>query len=208
MTGLDSFPLDKNALDDMKCNKNDETDLYQCVLYLAPSDYHRFHSPIDMTITKRNHIIGFLAPVKISYVQTHKVFYLKKNVLENNERVSIFSKWKHGFMSLIFVGALNVGSIVLNFDKDLKTNQAIGLQTKKMKILDLKNLKNSKDVNEKELDKTFAYEEDGIKAKKGDEIGRFNLGSTIVMVFELPKNGKILVNPGDKIKFGTPIATV
>ena len=51
-------------------------------------------------------------------------FNLKKhkNVLKENERVNLLGDWKHGFFSISFVGALNVGSIQVNFDEDLKTN--------------------------------------------------------------------------------------
>jgi len=30
--------------------------------------------------------------------------------------------WAHGFFALSFIGALNVGSIVVNFDSDLESN--------------------------------------------------------------------------------------
>ncbi len=32
--------------------------LYYCILYLAPGDYHWFHSPADWTIEHRRHIPG------------------------------------------------------------------------------------------------------------------------------------------------------
>ena len=42
-----------------------------------------------------------------------------KHVLKDNERVTIFGDWVYGFFGMTFVGALNVGSIVLNFDHEL-----------------------------------------------------------------------------------------
>ena len=32
--------------------------LYYCIMYLAPGDYHWFHSPADWTIEHRRHIPG------------------------------------------------------------------------------------------------------------------------------------------------------
>jgi phosphatidylserine decarboxylase len=33
-------------------------ELYHCVIYLAPGDYHCFHSPTDWTISHRRHFPG------------------------------------------------------------------------------------------------------------------------------------------------------
>ena len=38
-----------------------------------------------------------------------------------NERTALLGKWAHGFFSYTAVGAFNVGSIQLSFDKVLKS---------------------------------------------------------------------------------------
>lgn len=35
-------------------------ELYHCVIYLAPGDYHCFHSPTDWTVSHRRHFPGRL----------------------------------------------------------------------------------------------------------------------------------------------------
>jgi len=42
--------------------------------------------------------------------------------LKENERVNILGEWIHGLFAISFIGALNVGSIIVNFDDDLKSN--------------------------------------------------------------------------------------
>lgn len=87
-----------------------------CVIYLAPGDYHRYHSPAYFIANYRRHITGYLEPVMPAYLKKHK------DVLKENERVNLLGEWAHGFFSISFIGALNVGSITLNFDDTLKTN--------------------------------------------------------------------------------------
>jgi phosphatidylserine decarboxylase len=87
-----------------------------CVIYLAPQNYHRYHSPTFFTANYRRHIAGWLELVRPSYLDKHK------DVLTENERVSLLGEWSHGFFAMSFIGAMGVGSIKLNFDDVLTTN--------------------------------------------------------------------------------------
>ena len=80
------------------------------VVYLSPGDYHRFHSPANFTASYRRHIPGYLEPVDPRYLAGHT------DVLKSNERVNVLGDWAHGFFTVSFVGATNVGSIKLHFD--------------------------------------------------------------------------------------------
>jgi phosphatidylserine decarboxylase len=86
------------------------------IIYLAPGDYHRYHAATSFVTNFRRHIVGWLEPVKPSYLQGHP------NVFKTNERVTVFGDWAKGYFSMTFVGATNVGSMTLNFDPELETN--------------------------------------------------------------------------------------
>lgn len=104
--GLPSTDYCKELLHDEKNNQ-----LYQCIIYLAPGDYHRFHSPADWTVETRRHFPGLLLSVKPTLIER------MPEILHINERVCYLGQWRHGFFSMTAVGATNVGSIKVNFDK-------------------------------------------------------------------------------------------
>jgi phosphatidylserine decarboxylase len=153
-------------------NKNNK--IIGCVFYLSPGDYHRFHSPCYMKIKSRTHFSGQLLPVNNIIVNNIP------SLFTINERVCLYGKWNHGFISYNAVGATNVGSIVINFDEKLKTNQWFSRSTTK---------NNHKYMKPK-------------KINKGDEIGYFKLGSTIVVIIEVPKDVKYNKSINSKVKVG------
>lgn len=90
--------------------------MYFCVVYLAPGDYHRFHSPTNWVVERRRHFAGELFSVS-PYMSR-----LLKDLFVLNERVALLGRWRYGFFGYVPVGATNVGSIRINFDADLRTN--------------------------------------------------------------------------------------
>jgi len=140
---------------------------YYINLYLSPSDYHRFHVPIDMEIVKATYIPGGLKPVKPSQLEKELVF-------PKNKRVVLRCKdKKERFFYFVAVGAMIVGKIHFNFDERLQ-----------------------KDYEEIT---TFEYDKP-VKLKKGDELGRFEFGSSILLFFG-PDHFKYL-NQQDNVEVG------
>ena len=189
------------ALLDSVAAKGNE--LYYMVIYLSPGDYHRFHSPAIHEGLYRRHIAGYLSPVKPSYVNKHR------DVFKNNERVNIFGEWNCGdFFFTSFVGALNVGSIVLDFDDTVVTNCSMPRDpyyTDRAYRSDMQSpLSNYLDSCESsyEIKEEFAG---AIKFGKGDMTGRFEMGSTIVLIYEAPKGTKVLTTEGEAVRLGQEI---
>ena len=152
--------------------------LHQIVMYLAPGDYHCFHSPTDWLIEERRHFSGKLLSVKPS------VATWMPKLFAQNERVVYLGKWKKidsNFFAFVAVGATNVGSILIGMDPELsKTN-----------ILH----NNQGHCNEQKWT-------DNPVLEKGAYFGEFNLGSTVVLIFEAPKDFQFSIKSGDKVKVG------
>ncbi len=108
--------------------------------------------------------------------------YLKKvqNLFVKNERVILECFSSEGkLFYMILVGALNVGKMTLSFDDRIETNT----DTKKIQV----------------------YEYKELYLKKGDELGMFKMGSTVVMIFE-KDFVKLSCSVMDKVKFGDRVA--
>jgi phosphatidylserine decarboxylase len=144
--------------------------------YLSPRDYHRYHVPMDMRVKKVVHIPGVLYPVNFTYLKKVPSLFVR------NERVILecYDTQERLFF-IVLVGALNVGKMTLGFEPKIETNS---------------------DVDEPLV---LEYEKEPV-LNKGEELGMFMMGSTIVMLFE--KDFVKLENrEGKKVRFGDVIAT-
>jgi phosphatidylserine decarboxylase len=123
-------------------------------LYLSPRDYHRFHSPIDGDVTGLRYVPGALWPVNGAGLAHVDGLFTK------NERIIAWLRPKHdpsALIAMIAVGATMVGKIRVAFDDAVTTNVS------------------QPDVTVKSYDPA-------IPLRKGQEWGRFEFGSTIVLL--------------------------
>ncbi|KAI7749684.1 hypothetical protein M8C21_010078 [Ambrosia artemisiifolia] len=113
-----------------------------------------------------------------------------KNLYVENERVVLEGKWQEGYIAMAAVGATNIGSIELFIEPDLRTNQP------RKKLVQ----------SEAPEERVYEPEGTGVLLKKGDEVGVFNMGSTVVLVFQAPalssSEFRFSVEKGDKIRMG------
>lgn len=157
------------------------TALYYCVIYLAPGDYHRFHSPVSWVVESRRHFAGELYSVS-PYLQR-----TLPGLFTLNERVVLLGRWRWGFFSYTPVGATNVGSIKINFDRELRTN-SLTTDTAADRAAEQAAARGEHYSGFAEASYQSASRVLGGHAlKRGEEMGGFQLGSTIVLVFEAPK---------------------
>ncbi len=131
-------------------------------LYLSPKDYHRIHMPCDGRLKSMAYVPGDLFSVNPLTAQNIP------NLFARNERVVCeFESDQHGTFVMVLVGATIVGSMatVWHDTKDKVINPP---RTSNIRTWNYENIV---------LDQI-------IKLKQGDEMGRFLLGSTVVMLFE------------------------
>lgn len=144
-------------------------------IYLSPRDYHHYHAPCDLSVLQALYIPADL------YSVAKKLLLKIPNLYAKNERVILKCKMRNGgILWMVFVGALNVGKMRFDFDARIQTNAC---------------------ANRAEA----LYEYKNLNFKKGDHLGNFELGSTIVLVaqseflkFEIPAD--------TSVKFGQKIA--
>nr|WP_314547768.1 archaetidylserine decarboxylase [uncultured Massilia sp.] len=123
-------------------------------LYLSPKDYHRLHMPCDGKLTRMIYVPGALFSVNPTTARG------VPNLFARNERVvCVFDSPEYGPFVMVLVGATIVGSMATVWHGVV-------------------NPKRTNKVSE------WTYADQDIVLKKGEEMGRFLLGSTIVMLFQ------------------------
>ncbi|KPM43561.1 Phosphatidylserine decarboxylase proenzyme 1, mitochondrial [Neonectria ditissima] len=188
------------------------TSLYYAVIYLAPGDYHRFHSPTNWVVDRRRHFAGELYSVS-PYLQR-----TLPGLFTLNERVVLLGRWRWGFFSYVPVGATNVGSIKINFDRELRTNSLL-TDTAADRAAEEASSRGEPYLGFSEA----TYEGAspvlrGHALRRGEEMGGFQLGSTVVLIFEAPadkrgENNKRegwtwVVEKGQTVKMGQALGRV
>lgn len=130
-------------------------------LYLSPKDYHRLHMPCDGRLTRMIYVPGALFSVNPATARG------VPNLFARNERVvCVFDSPVHGPFVMVLVGATIVGSMVTVWHGVV-------------------NPRRTGKISE------WTYADQDIVIAQGEEMGRFLLGSTIVMLF---RQGTIAFN--------------
>jgi len=123
-------------------------------LYLAPKDYHRIHMPITGTLREMVHIPGRLFSVNPRTTRSID------NLFSRNERVVCVFDTAVGPMAMVLVGAVIVASI--------HTAWAGTITPPTTNIIHKWSYKDASPP---------------IRLMKGEEMGHFNLGSTVILLF-------------------------
>jgi phosphatidylserine decarboxylase len=149
-------------------------------IYLSPKDYHRIHMPCDGRLSRMIYVPGAL--FSVNPVTARGV----PGLFARNERVVCVFESARGPFVLVLVGATIVGSMATVWHGVV-------------------NPPRSKAVRE------WRYPASGqpeVVLNQGDEMGRFLLGSTVVMLF--PK-GSLRFNPdwahGASVRLGEAMAS-
>lgn len=151
---------------------------YFATLYLSPKDYHRIHMPTDGKLTHMWYVPGKLFSVNPATTKCLPGLFAK------NERVICQFDTHNGPIVMVLVGAMIVASI--------ETVWA-GLVAPR---------------RPKEIQSWEYTGEQAIHLKQGEEMGRFKLGSTVIMLYPdtYSLQWKPQLAPGSEVKLGLPLA--
>ncbi len=145
-------------------------------LYLSPSDYHRIHAPAGGRVRGFFNIPGRLFTVQEFMVQG------LPGLFSRNERLISYIETQRGLVAVCKIGAMNVGRITLSYDP-IATNRTF---RRRREVL-------------------FG-DDAACPIAKGDELGVFHLGSTVIMLFEKDMITFTDCAVGTKVRVGQRLA--
>lgn len=147
-------------------------------LYLSPKDYHRIHMPTVGRVKQMWYVPGKLFSVNPATTEHLPGLFAK------NERVVCLFETPKGPMLMVLVGAMIVASIETSWAGLIAPNRP------------------------KQI-KTWQYNEEHlIDLQQGEEMGRFKLGSTVILLYPETQRLKweAALQAGASVKLGMPLA--
>lgn len=139
-------------------------------IYLSPKDYHRIHMPVTGKLRKMRYVPGDLFSVSPRTART------VPDLFARNERVVVTFDTELGPMVMVLVGAIFVGSMATVWSGQITPGYGKAVRQ-------------------------WTYDDaEAMMIEKGQEMGRFNMGSTVVLLF-----GEQAVTFNDQIVAEMPI---
>jgi phosphatidylserine decarboxylase len=145
-------------------------------IYLSPRDYHRIHFPLGGRILGWRYVPGRLWPVNAASVRT------VPGLFAVNERLVTVLDTPLGRCAVVAVGATVVGRVRAYYDPTVPHTNARRAAVR------------ARDY------------EAPLPVEKGQELGAFEMGSTVILLFE---RGRVRLAPrlvpGARVRVGEPI---
>lgn len=155
-------------------------DGYFATLYLSPRDYHRIHMPTDGRLLQMTHVPGRLFSVSPS--TTRGV----PGLFSRNERIVNIFDTCAGPMAVVMVGAIFVASM------DTVWAGTVAPASRRVSHWDYSGTPPTP-----------------VRLQKGEELGRFNMGSTVILLFPRGKAAwKASLVPGSAVRMGAQIGSL
>jgi len=149
--------------------------------YLSPGDYHRVHMPLSGRLLETVYIPGRLFSVAPDYTESVTRLFAR------NERVACIFETEAGLMAVVLVGAIFVGSIETVWAGEITPPRSKGIKVT-----------------------SYAASDNVIQLERGEELGRFNMGGSTIIVLFGP--GCVKWQPGlvpeMRVKFGQALGRV
>lgn len=124
-------------------------------IYLAPHDYHRIHMPLAGKLQEMAYVPGRL--FSVNPVTAEAV----PRLFARNERVVAIFDTDAGPMAMVLVGAMIVGSV------ETRWGGVVAPTDGKREV----------------TTSDYRHQSPGVRYERGEEMGRFRLGSTVILVF-------------------------
>ena len=164
------------SLDDLVNGDREQAGYYRngsfITLYLSPRDYHRVHMPAGGELQYMAYVPGRLFSVNPGSVRRVDGLFAR------NERVIATFRTDLGMLSVIFVGAIFVGSVETVWHGQVTP------------------------ADKREYARW--HYEPGLAFAQGDEIGRFNMGSTVILLAQQDRVNWTIT--GNQVVMGQQIA--